>query len=95
MSESRRRIVKLDRRTGHVSVTTETAESDSFAERAAGLSAAAHARLGDEPVIETRARLLCDGCGAVAAIDPEAPRLPVGWLETRRGDLCPACARRS
>lgn len=92
MGKSRREIVKLDRRTGHVAIETETAETGSFAERAAGLAAAAHARLGDEPVIEQFARLVCDGCGVIAEVDLDAPRLPDGWRETDRGDLCAACA---
>lgn len=91
MGKSRREIVKLDRRTGRVAIATETAETGSFAERTAGLAAAAHASLGDEPVIEEFAQLMCDGCGATAEIDLDAPRLPAGWRETDRGDLCAAC----
>lgn len=92
MGKSRRDIVKLDRRTGHVAVETETAESGSFSERAAGLAAAAHARLGDEPVIEQWAQLVCDGCGVTADVDLDAPSLPDGWRETDHGDLCAVCA---
>lgn len=94
MGKSRRDIVKIDRRTGRVFVTTEEAESDSFAERAAGLSAAAHAAIGDDPVIDMSARLVCDGCGAITAVDPTRPALPEGWQATGEGDFCADCAAR-
>lgn len=94
MGKSRRNIVKIDRRTGSVFVTTEEAASDSFAERAAGLSAAAHAAIGDDPVIDVSARLVCDGCGAMTAVDPTRPALPEGWRATGEGDFCPDCTAR-
>jgi len=84
-----RQSLKVDRKSGDATVTTETLDDDAgFAQRIRDLKES----VPDIGPVEARfLATLCDGCGARAALDFENPRLPDGWAATGAGDFCPAC----
>jgi hypothetical protein len=91
-----RKSVKIDRRTGERTETTEILPpAASFADRVAATRAAVElASLGGGPAEARYAHLKCDGCGAIAELDYGNPQLPPGWAERDNGDFCPACRAR-
>lgn len=85
-----RRLQVTDRATGDTVLTTEILPDDAaFEQRTRELRESL-------PVIDgvRLARLVCDGCGAVAVLDYGRPELPAGWQGRADGDFCPACASR-
>jgi hypothetical protein len=84
-----RQSLKVDRKSGAATVTTETLDDDvSFSQRIAELKAS----VPDIGPVEARfLALACNGCGTTAAVDFESPRLPDGWTATEAGDFCPGC----
>lgn len=84
-----RQSLKVDRKSGAATVTTETVDDDvGFAQRIAELKES----VPDIGPVEARSlTTLCDGCGATVALDFDNPRLPDGWAATCDGDFCPRC----
>jgi hypothetical protein len=79
----------MSRTDGSARYGAELIEDDAtFAERMAGLKAS----LPDIGPVEARSiALTCDGCGTMAELGWDDPRLPDGWTERPDGDYCPDC----
>jgi hypothetical protein len=83
-----RRQLVISRETGDATLRTEVLSAAGFGQRARELKAS----LPDTgPVEERLAVLVCDGCGARAELDFDAPQYPEGWRERPDGDFCPRC----
>lgn len=84
-----RRSLKIDTKSGDVTVTTEALDDDvSFAQRIAELKDS----VPDIGPVDARfLALACNGCEATAPLDFNSPRLPDGWVACEAGDFCPRC----
>lgn len=83
-----RQRLTVNRVTGAAEFREELLPAAGFAQRAAELKAS----LPDIGEAATRlAVLICNGCGARAELDFDAPRYPDGWRELPDGDFCPRC----
>lgn len=84
----RQRLI-INRQTGAVTVDTEIVDDDAdVAQRIRELAAS----VPDIGHIESRTLAVeCDGCGAVAGMDVDKPRMPGGWVSCDAGEFCPRC----
>lgn len=83
-----RQHLTVDRATGEGEFREELLPAAGFGQRVTELRAS----LPDIGDVQARlAVLICDGCGARAELDFDAPRYPDGWRELPGGDFCPRC----